>query len=66
MNVNLNGATRSLMDDATVADAAALLDVRPGRGVAVAVNGEVVPRGEWGRRLREADHVEILRASQGG
>ena len=38
-----------------------------GRGVAVAVDGEVVPRGEWRRtRLREGQQVEVLRAVQGG
>lgn len=66
MKITLNGETTSLVDGRTVADAAALLDVRPGRGVAVAVNGEVVPSGEWDRPLAEADRVEILRASQGG
>jgi sulfur carrier protein len=37
------------------------------RGVAVAVNGEVVPRGEWATRpLADGDTVEILSAAQGG
>ena len=36
-------------------------------GIAVAVNGEVVPKGEWGERsLEEGDRVEIIRAVQGG
>jgi sulfur carrier protein len=37
------------------------------RGVAVAVDGEVVPRGEWGtRRINEGERVEALSAMQGG
>ena len=37
------------------------------RGVAVAVDAEVVPRGEWpARELSEGARVEILRAIQGG
>ncbi len=37
------------------------------RGVAVALNREVVSRGEWEARLvREGDEVEILRATAGG
>ncbi|KAA0232723.1 MAG: hypothetical protein JJLCMIEE_01196 [Acidimicrobiales bacterium] len=37
------------------------------RGIAVAVNGEVVPRSEWGdTTLLEHDRVEVLGASQGG
>jgi sulfur carrier protein len=49
---------------------AALLDelgVQGERGVAVAVNAEVVPRAEWERfALPEAAKVEILNAMQGG
>ena len=37
------------------------------RGVAVAVNGEVVPRSTWAsKRLGEGDSVEVLTAAQGG
>ena len=38
-----------------------------GRGLAVAVDGDVVPRGEWQDRvLEEGQRVEVLRAVQGG
>jgi sulfur carrier protein len=37
------------------------------RGIAVAVNGAVVPRAAWPRtQLRPGDSVEIVRARQGG
>ena len=37
------------------------------RGIAVAVNGAVVPRAAWpATRLRPGDSVEIVRARQGG
>nr|WP_221376839.1 sulfur carrier protein ThiS [Actinoplanes polyasparticus] len=37
------------------------------RGVAVAVNGEVVPRSTWeAMALAEGDSVEVLTAAQGG
>jgi sulfur carrier protein len=37
------------------------------RGVAAAVNGEVVPRASWETRmLREKDRVIVIRATQGG
>ena len=37
------------------------------RGVAVAVNREIVPRSRWGETLlAEGDRVEILEAAQGG
>ncbi len=36
-------------------------------GIAVAVNGEVIPKGSWGKRFLEGeDRVEIIRAVQGG
>ena len=39
----------------------------PARGIAVALDGEVVPRGEWGSTvLREGQAVEVLAAIQGG
>ena len=38
-----------------------------GRGVAVAVEAEVVPRSEWdGVELAEGQRVEVLGAIQGG
>ena len=37
------------------------------RGVAVAINGTVVPRAAWpSTRLSAGDQVEIVRARQGG
>ena len=37
------------------------------RGVAVAVDGEVIRRAEWEQtRLRPDQHVEVVRAVQGG
>jgi sulfur carrier protein len=36
-------------------------------GIAVAVNGEVIPRGEWaGTVLRDGDQLEVVTAVQGG
>ena len=68
MRVVLNGDEAMLDDGATVAAAVASLDLpASGRGVAVAVDAEVVPRGEWARtELHEGARVEILRAIQGG
>jgi len=37
------------------------------RGIAVALNGSVVPRSAWGdTALRPGDNIEIVRAKQGG
>jgi sulfur carrier protein len=38
-----------------------------GRGVAIALNGSVVPRAAWAQTtLRAGDSVEIVQAKQGG
>jgi sulfur carrier protein len=68
MRVLLNGAETELDEGATVAAALDALDLPgAGRGVAVAVDAEVVPRGEWpAHELHDGARVEILRAIQGG
>jgi sulfur carrier protein len=68
MKVVVNGETAELADGATVEAALRELDVEaPTRGVAVAVDAEVVPRGRWAaHELQEGARIEILRAIQGG
>jgi sulfur carrier protein len=68
VNVLVNGEPTELEAGATVQTALAALALEGGeRGVAVAVDAVVVPRGEWTRReLSEGARVEILRAIQGG
>lgn len=66
MTVQVNGEARELTDGTNVADVVrALTDAE--RGVAVAVDGEVVPRSAWAATaLADGQHVEVLRAVQGG
>ncbi len=68
MKVLVDGSETELREGATVQvalDAIAL--PAAGRGVAVAVDAEVVPRGEWPEHeLHEGARVEVLRAIQGG
>jgi thiazole synthase len=68
MRVELNGEAVSLADGATVRAAVeASGAASPDRGVAVAVDGEVVPRSEWdSTRLSDGQAVEVLAAIQGG
>jgi sulfur carrier protein len=68
MRVLLNGAETELVDGATVATALDVLDLPgAGRGVAVAVDAQVVPRGQWpAHELHEGARIEVLRAIQGG
>jgi sulfur carrier protein len=63
----VNGAERAL-DIETVAALVTALGIKPeARGVAVAVNGAVVPRATWAAApLAAGDKVEVIRAMQGG
>jgi sulfur carrier protein len=68
MKVLVNGEARALPDGATIEWLLDDLDLAPGRrGVAVAVDAEVVPRSGWhDRELADGDRVEVLTAIQGG
>jgi thiazole synthase len=68
MRIELNGSPRELPEAATVADAVHESGAAgDGRGVAVALDGDVVPRGEWETTpLAEGCSVEVLAAIQGG
>jgi sulfur carrier protein len=68
MTITLNGERHELAAGTTVR---ALLDglavPGDGRGVAIAIDAEVIPRGEWATtELDEGARVEVVRAIQGG
>ena len=66
MRLTVNGAPHEVAGEQTVATLVAGVTVER-RGVAVAVNGEVVPRSRWDQvGLRDGDSVEVLSAAQGG
>lgn len=66
--ITVNGQQRDLPAGTSLADVVAeLAGTHAARGVAVAVNGEVVPRGSWATTTVTAgDRVEVLTATQGG
>jgi len=68
VRIELNGEPRELPAGATLADAVReSVAERGARGVAVALDGEVVPRAEWDSTpLAEGCGVEVLAAIQGG
>ena len=66
VGITVNGEERLVEPGSTVAS---LLDAlgTERRGVAVAVDGEVVSRSAWdGRELGGGEHVEILSIARGG
>jgi sulfur carrier protein len=68
MQLKINGELQNLsLTQPTVLGLVESLDMASKRGVAIAVNDEVVPRSRWSdHRLNENDRVEIIRATQGG
>jgi thiazole synthase len=68
VRVSLNGESRDLAEGATLVDALDAAGTERGkRGVAIALDGEVVPRSAWETSpLREGQSIEIVAAVQGG
>jgi sulfur carrier protein len=68
VTVTVNGQPAQVDPGQTVAGLLASLGHPPGGpGIAVAVNGEVVPRSAWSTTgLDAGDRLEVLGASQGG
>jgi sulfur carrier protein len=66
MKITVNGDEQVLDPGTTVAGLVASLGLEP-RGIAVAVDGEVVTRRTWGERaLVGGEQVEVLQVAQGG
>ena len=68
VELTVNGEARHADPETTVAELMEQMGFDPAaRGVAVAVNGAVVPNPSWNKKqLAEGDVVEIIRAVQGG
>jgi len=66
MELIVNGVARTLEEGASLADLVRELGL-PDRGVAIAVDDAVIPRGGWSDCVLQAQRrVEVLTAVQGG
>ena len=66
MRVVVNGVPSELPAGATVADVVVATCASP-RGIAVAVDREVVPRSRWeGWAVQDGSRIEIVEAAAGG
>ena len=62
----MNGETVQLEEGSTVSDLCQRFGIKPA-GTAVAVNGELVPRSDYGKfALQEASAVEVIVLVGGG
>lgn len=67
MNIYINNKEHIIDQATTVTDALNLLNVATQKGIAVAINNNVIPRSEWGKHpLNENDKITLIRAAQGG
>ena len=68
MTIWLNGEQRALAPGTSLASAVQATGAEPGmRGIAVAIDGEVVPRAEWDDTIvADGQRIEVVQAVQGG
>jgi sulfur carrier protein len=67
IEVSINQKGYSIPETGTLVDVLALLQIVQADGIAIALNEEVIPRGEWAEHvLRPRDRVFVIRATQGG
>jgi sulfur carrier protein len=68
MNVYINGKETKLEDGSTLEHLLETINIdKDKKGIAVAVNDTVKPRGAWPDTIiQPGDRVEIIRAVQGG
>ena len=68
MTIHLNDQPRTVPADARLADILRELGYTADRkGVAIAINDEVVPRSQWPVRvLVEGERILVIQATQGG
>jgi sulfur carrier protein len=66
MTITLNGSHHEIADGTTLDQLVAVFSL-PERGVALAMNNEVVPRSRWATTQVLCDaRVEVVTAAQGG
>jgi len=67
MTIHVNDQPRTIASDATLTDLLRELGFAERKGIAVAINDEVIPRTTWtSRSLTSTDHVLVIQATQGG
>ncbi|MES2630191.1 MAG: sulfur carrier protein ThiS [Bacteroidota bacterium] len=67
MEVFLNNSSIPLPENRSLIALLQQADLSEKKGIAVAVNNQVVPRLQWGEtELKEADSITVIKATQGG
>ena len=67
MNIYVNNKAIGLSEESVIADALQSLSIAPQKGMALAVNSQVIPMQQWTTyTLSEGDKIMIIKATQGG
>lgn len=67
VEVSINQEKFQISDSGTLADVLPLLYIRQPDGIAIAVNDNIIPKGEWEKYpLKAQDKIFVIRATQGG
>lgn len=67
MNIYVNNKAIGLSEESVIADALQSLSIATQKGMALAVNSQVIPMQQWTTyTLSEGDKIFIIKATQGG
>ena len=67
MEIQVNNKLYAVQPGTTIAALLQFIQLSAQKGIAVAINNQVVPRALWEQQsLSAADHITIIRATQGG
>jgi sulfur carrier protein len=67
MNIYINNTPQELPEPSKITDALTALNILHQKGIAIAINNNVIPRSEWADYLLTAeDKVTLIKATQGG
>ena len=67
MNIYINNKLQELPHEAKIKDALSALDITVQKGIAIAVNNNVIPHTEWESfTLQADDKMMLIRATQVG
>ena len=67
MKIYINNKPQELKESATLSETLIALNIPSQKGIAIAINNNVVAKQEWDNYcLNEQDQVTIIKATQGG
>jgi len=67
MNIYINNKLQKLKESSTLSETLIALNISSQKGIAIAINNNVVPKQEWDNYcVNENDQVTIIKATQGG